>query len=84
MLSVLKCRMYSPAAWRMPLPRLASAERPSAIVTSESTPPLIREAAQSLDARLAGSATHEVSSPEVPPHVGGAAEVASIVAELSP
>ena len=73
-----------PAAWRMPLPRLASAERPSAIVTSESTPPLIREAAQSLDARLAGSATHEVSSPEVPPHVGGAAEVASIVAELSP
>ena len=73
-----------PAAWRMPLPRLASAERPSAIVTCESTPPLLRDAAQSLGARLAQSAIREVSSPEDPPHVGGAAEVASIVAELSP
>ena len=73
-----------PAAWRMPLLRLASAERPSAIVTSESTPPLIREAAESLAARLAHSASREVSSPEDPPHIGGAAEVAAIVAELSP
>ena len=73
-----------PAAWRMPVPRLASADRPSAIVASESTPPLLRDAAQSLGARLAQSAIREVSSPEDPPHVGGAAEVASIVAELSP
>jgi pimeloyl-ACP methyl ester carboxylesterase len=71
------------AAWRMPLPQLASAGRPSAIITSESTPPLLRDAAHSLGVRLARSATHEVSSPEEPPHVGGAAEVASIVAELS-
>ena len=73
-----------PAAWRMPLPRLASAEHPSAIVTCESTPPLIREAAESLAARLAQSASREVSSPEDPPHIGGASEVAAIVAELSP
>ena len=73
-----------PAAWRMPLPRLASAERPSAIVTSESTPPLLREASRSLGARLAESATAGGELAGGPPHVGGAAEVASIVAELSP
>ncbi len=72
-----------PAAWRMPLPRLASADRPSAIVTAESTPRLLREAAQSLAARLGESTAHQVSSPEAPPHVGALAEVASIVAELS-
>jgi pimeloyl-ACP methyl ester carboxylesterase len=73
-----------PAAWRMPLPRLASADRPSAIVTAESTPRLLREASQSLGARLAESSEREVSSPQAPPHLGGAAEVASVVAELSP
>ncbi len=73
-----------PAAWRMPLPRLASAERPSAIVICESTPRLLGDAAQSLGPRLAQSAIREVSSPEDPPHVGRPAEVASIVAELSP
>ena len=31
--------------WRVPLPRLAAAERPSAIVTAPSTPPLLRDAA---------------------------------------
>jgi pimeloyl-ACP methyl ester carboxylesterase len=73
-----------PAAWRMPLPQLASADRPSAIVTSESTPPLLRDAAESLAARLAESTLQEVSSPQAPPHVGAAAEVAAIVAEVSP
>ncbi len=73
-----------PAAWRMPLPRLATAERPSAVITSESTSPLLREAAEALATRLDQSAIREVKSPEEPPHVGGAAEVASIVAELSP
>jgi pimeloyl-ACP methyl ester carboxylesterase len=72
-----------PAAWRMPLPRLTSAERPSAIVTAESTPMLLREASRSLGARLAQSSEREVSSPRLPPHLGGTAEVASIVAELS-
>jgi pimeloyl-ACP methyl ester carboxylesterase len=72
-----------PAAWRMPLPRLASADCPSAIVTSESTPPLLREAAQSLAGQLGKSTTRGVSSPKAPPHLGAPAEVASIVAELS-
>ncbi len=41
------------AGWRMPLSRLASAASPSAIVTSGSTPPLLREASAALAARLA-------------------------------
>jgi pimeloyl-ACP methyl ester carboxylesterase len=72
-----------PAGWRMPLSRLAGADRDSAIVTAESTPPLLREASVSLGARLARSSEREVSSPRTPPHVGAAAEVASIVAEVS-
>jgi pimeloyl-ACP methyl ester carboxylesterase len=72
-----------PAGWRMPIPRLASADRPSAIVTAESTPPLLEETARSLAARMARSAHHEVSSPQAPPHVGAVAEVAAIVAEVS-
>lgn len=73
-----------PAGWRMPLPQLASADRPSAIVTAESTPPLLREASQSLGARLAQSSERAVTSPQAPPHMGAPAEVASIVSEVSP
>jgi hypothetical protein len=72
------------AGWRMPLPRLASAEHPSAIVTAESTPPLLREAAAALSARLARTSAQEVDSPQTPPHLGAPAEVAAIVAEVSP
>jgi pimeloyl-ACP methyl ester carboxylesterase len=80
----LMAEMGIPATWRMPLPSLAKADRPSAIVTADSTPPLLREASQSLGARLAESSPREVGSPQAPPHVGAPAEVASIVAELSP
>jgi pimeloyl-ACP methyl ester carboxylesterase len=73
-----------PAGWRMPLPRLASAERPSAIVTAESTPPLVREASEALAARLSLTSPREVASTQAPPHIGAPAEVASIVAEVSP
>jgi pimeloyl-ACP methyl ester carboxylesterase len=73
-----------PAGWRMPLPRLASAERPSAVVTADSTPALLREPAAALAERLAQSDGREVASPELPPHIGAAAEVAAIVAEVSP
>ncbi len=73
-----------PAGWRMPLPRLATAERPSAVITADSTPALLRDAAQALAGRLGQASAHEVASPEAPPHVGAPAEVASIVAELSP
>jgi pimeloyl-ACP methyl ester carboxylesterase len=72
-----------PAGWRMPLSRLGSAGRPSPIVTAGSTPPLLREAARSLGARLAQSAPREVISPQAPPHVGAPAELAAIVAEVS-
>jgi pimeloyl-ACP methyl ester carboxylesterase len=75
--------MGIPAGWRMPLPRLASADRPSAIVAAESTPPLLREASRSLGARLAQSSERQVSSSQTPPHIGAPAEVASIVAEVS-
>jgi pimeloyl-ACP methyl ester carboxylesterase len=73
-----------PAGWRMPLPRLESADRPSAIVTAASTPPLLQDAAQALDARLAQTSAREVNSPQAPPHVGAAAEVAWILADVSP
>ncbi len=75
--------MGIPAAWRMPLPQLSRAERPSAVVSAESTPPRVREASQSLGARLAQSSERAVSSPQAPPHIGATAEVASIVAEVS-
>jgi len=73
-----------PAGWRMPLARLASAEAPSSVITAGSTPALLREAAHALADRLAQTSAHEVASPEAPPHVGAPAEVASIVAEVSP
>ena len=71
------------AGWRMPLSRLASAGSPSAIVTSGSTPPLLRQAAEALAARLAQAAGREVDADEASPQLGAAAEVASIVLELT-
>jgi pimeloyl-ACP methyl ester carboxylesterase len=70
--------------WRVPLQRLAAAERPSAIVTSLSTPPLLRDASAGLADRLAGASLREVDSGEAAPHVGAAAEIAALALELSP
>jgi len=72
------------AGWRMPLSRLASAPGPSAMVTSESTPPLLREASAALASRLAQGTAREVDAGQGSPHVGAAQEVASIVLELTP
>jgi pimeloyl-ACP methyl ester carboxylesterase len=72
------------AGWRMPLPRLAGAERGSLVVTSESTPPLLRDAATTLAGRLAGATALEVASAGGLPHVGAADELAVLVRELSP
>jgi pimeloyl-ACP methyl ester carboxylesterase len=72
------------AGWRMPLSRLASAGGPSAIVTSESTPPLLREASEALATRLAQATAREVDAGETSPQIGAAAAVASIVLELTP
>jgi pimeloyl-ACP methyl ester carboxylesterase len=71
------------AAWRTPLPRLAAAERPSAIVTALSTPPLVRDACGALADRLADASAHELNSGEGPPHLGAAEELAGIALELS-
>jgi hypothetical protein len=68
----------------VPLPRLAAAERPSAIVTSLSTPPLLRDASAALADRLGGASLTEVDSGEAAPHVGAANEVAALTLELSP
>ena len=54
----------------MPLPRLAGAERPSAIVTAPSTPPLLRDAAEALAGRLGRASARELDAGEAPPHLG--------------
>jgi pimeloyl-ACP methyl ester carboxylesterase len=72
-----------PATWHMPLSRLAAAERPSAIVSGPSTPPLLREAADALGGRLAASSRREVDSGASAPHVGAAEDVAGIALEFS-
>jgi pimeloyl-ACP methyl ester carboxylesterase len=70
--------------WRAPLSRLAAAERPSAIVTASSTPPLLRDASTALAGRLARSTACEVDSGAQAPHVGAAGQLATLLLELSP
>ena len=72
------------AGWRTPLPRLASVKSPSAVVTSQSTPPLLRDASEALAGRLAGSTVRQVDAGDAPPHIGAPAEVAELGLELSP
>jgi pimeloyl-ACP methyl ester carboxylesterase len=72
------------AGWRTALPQLARSERPSAIVTCESTPPLLREASGALAERLAQSSALDVDAGGALPHVGAPGELASVVGELSP
>jgi pimeloyl-ACP methyl ester carboxylesterase len=71
------------ASWRMPLPRLAGAERQSVIVTSESTPRLLRDAAAALADRLAGASAREVGSGGELPQLGAPEELGALVGELS-
>lgn len=73
-----------PAGWRMPLRRLASAASPSAIVTCESTPPLLRDASEALAAKLALSSARTVDAGGAPPHVGAAEEIAALMLEINP
>ena len=72
------------SGWRMPLPRLASAERESLIVTADSTPPLLRDAAAALSGRLAGALARQVDPGGELPHVGAPVELGALVRELSP
>lgn len=71
------------SGWRAPPSRLAAAERPSAIVTAASTPPLLRDASTALAGRLARSSSREVDSGARAPHVGAAEQVATLLLELS-
>jgi pimeloyl-ACP methyl ester carboxylesterase len=68
----------APIAWSVPLLRFAAAERPSTIVTSPSTPHLLREAGRALAARLAGADEATVDVERTPPHVGAPDRVAAI------
>ena len=72
------------AGWRVPLTQLAAAERPSAIVTSSSTPPLLRDASAALAARLGRSTAREIDSGSAVPHLGAPDEVAALALKLSP
>jgi pimeloyl-ACP methyl ester carboxylesterase len=72
------------ARWRMPLPRLAGAERPSVIVTALSTPPILRDAAAALADRMSGASLREVDSGEEAPEIGAAEEIAALTLEISP
>lgn len=74
----------APVAWSMPLVRLASAERPSLVVTSPSTPHLLREAARALAARLAGAEEATVEVERTPPHIGAPDRIAALVLGAAP
>jgi pimeloyl-ACP methyl ester carboxylesterase len=80
---ILFAELGAPAAWSMPLLRLASAERPSLIVTATSTPYLLREAAKALASRLAGSEERRLETERTPPHVGDPDGVGELALELA-
>jgi pimeloyl-ACP methyl ester carboxylesterase len=80
---ILFAELGSAAGWSMPLVRLASAEVPSVIVTANSTPPLMRAAAEALALRLSRSDTRELEGTPGPPHVGAPAEVAELALALT-
>jgi pimeloyl-ACP methyl ester carboxylesterase len=69
----------APIAWSLPLVRFGAAERPSVIVTSPSTPHLLREAGRALAARLSGAEEATVEVERTPPHVGAPDRVAALV-----
>jgi pimeloyl-ACP methyl ester carboxylesterase len=69
-------------AWSMPLRRLSSAGRPSRVVVSRSTPPLVRQAGVALAARLADCELRELDGPNAPPHLSEPVGVAELVIEL--
>jgi pimeloyl-ACP methyl ester carboxylesterase len=71
------------AGWGTPLPRLAGAARPSAIVIASSAPLLLRDASAALAARLGNSSSAEVDSDSMAPHLGAPKEVAALALDLS-
>ena len=80
---ILFAELGAPAGWSVPLLQLASAERPSLIVTAASTPYLLREAAKALGARLAGSEQRELEVGRTAPHVGDPDGVGALALSLA-
>jgi pimeloyl-ACP methyl ester carboxylesterase len=72
------------AGWRLPLPRLATAEAPSVVMTASSTPALLRDASNALAQRLRGCELRELDVANLPPHLGAPDEVAAAALGLSP
>lgn len=81
----LIAELGSVAAWDMPLPRLADAERPSAIVTSDATPGLVRQSSAALASRLNGGQVLHVASPSepAPPHLAEPRRIAEAILSLA-
>lgn len=69
-------------AWGMPFARLAEAERPSLIVTSAATPPILAAAAEALERRLAVSEARLLDGDSLPPHLCAPEELAALAAAL--
>jgi pimeloyl-ACP methyl ester carboxylesterase len=82
--AILLAELGASAGWSTPLLQLASAERPSLIVTSPSTPPLVREAVKALRSRLADSDLRELETTHGPPHIGAPGAIAELAFELFP
>jgi len=78
----LLAELGAATAWRMPLRRLADATRPSLIVCSATTPPLLREASEALAERLAGTRRVELTGGTGPAHLDDPAAVARLAAGL--
>lgn len=81
--SSLLAELGAVSAWGMPFARLADAVRPSLLVTSESTPPLLAAAADALAPLLAGARAERIGSGPLPPHLGAPAELAAAVSALA-
>jgi pimeloyl-ACP methyl ester carboxylesterase len=71
------------AGWRLPLPGMAEIDAPSVVLTSASTPALLRDAAAALGQRMRGAESRQLDSGELPPHLGAPDEVAAIAFALS-
>lgn len=80
--AILMAELGAAVGWSTPLLQLASAERPSFIVASPATAPLVREAIKALRSRLADSDLRELETRYGPPHIGAPDAIAALALEL--
>jgi len=69
------------SSWSLPLAEMAGNRVPARIVVLETSPPLLRRAAEALSGRLAESRMHELDGPG-PSHNDHAEGVATLIGEL--